>query len=116
MVSIAEQMSAGAGPVATFPNPGLPQLVGGSVRYNRDVRHFAGYGVELAEAGARLLGGCCGTTPPHIRALSEALGDLKADTRSTRKRVAVAAQPPRPPIPNGPPSKLAQKLRQRFAV
>src|SRR3712207_5267401 len=47
MVSIAEQMSAGAGPVAAFPNPGLPQLVGGFIRYNRDVRHFAGYGVEI---------------------------------------------------------------------
>ena len=38
-------------PVAAFPNPGLPQLVEGSVRYNRDVRHFAAYGVKLAEAG-----------------------------------------------------------------
>ena len=63
MVDIVEQMSAGAGPVAAFPNPGLPQLVEGSVRYNRDVRHFAAYGVKLAEAGARLIGGCCGTTP-----------------------------------------------------
>jgi methionine synthase I (cobalamin-dependent) len=53
MVDIVEQMSAGAGPVAAFPNPGLPQLVEGSIRYNRDVRHFAAYGVKLAEAGAR---------------------------------------------------------------
>ena len=61
MVDIVEQMSAGRA-VAAFPNPGLPQLVEGSVRYNRDVRHFAAYGVKLAEAGARP-GGCCGTTP-----------------------------------------------------
>src|SRR5918992_2150875 len=102
MVSIPEQMSAGAGAVATFPNPGLPQLVGGSVRYNRDVRHFAGYGVELAEAGARLIGGCCGTTPAHIRALSEALRDLKPDARSARRRVAVVEKPERPRSSSGP--------------
>ena len=116
MVSIAEQMSAGAGPVATFPNPGLPQLVGGSVRYNRDVRHFAGYGVELAEAGARLIGGCCGTTPAHIRALSEALRDLKVDPRPARKRVAVVEKPERPRISSGPVSNFAEKLRTGFAV
>src|SRR3712207_5748822 len=116
MVSIAEQMSAGAGPVAAFPNPGLPQLVGGSVRYNRDVRHFAGYGVELAEAGARLIGGCCGTTPAHIRALSEALRDLKPDARSARRRVAVVEKPERPRISTGPVSDFAAKLRTGFAV
>ena len=65
-------MSDGAGPVAAFPNPGLPQLVGGQIRFSRDVDHFAGYGVKLAEAGARLIGGCCGTTPDHVRALTRA--------------------------------------------
>src|SRR5215211_5931719 len=85
MVDIVEQMSAGAGPVAAFPNPGLPQLVEGSVRYNRDVRHFAVYGVKLAEAGARLIGGCCGTTPAHVRALSEVLRDSKVEERVTRR-------------------------------
>jgi homocysteine S-methyltransferase len=63
MVDIVEQMSAGAGPVAAFPNPGLPQLVEGSVRYNRDVRHFAAYGVKLAEAGARLIGAAAAQPP-----------------------------------------------------
>src|SRR5688572_17278462 len=47
MVEIAEGMSAKAGPVAAFPNPGLPQLVGGQIRFSRDVEHFAGYGVRL---------------------------------------------------------------------
>ncbi|MCA1687724.1 MAG: homocysteine S-methyltransferase family protein [Actinobacteria bacterium] len=95
MVGIAEQMSAGAGPVAAFPNPGLPQLVGGSVRYNRDVRHFVEYGVKLAEAGARLIGGCCGTTPTHVHALSEALKGFTVDGRATRKRVSVVERPER---------------------
>ncbi|MDP8950451.1 MAG: bifunctional homocysteine S-methyltransferase/methylenetetrahydrofolate reductase, partial [Actinomycetota bacterium] len=116
MVGIAEQMSAGAGPVAAFPNPGLPQLVGGSVRYNRDVRHFAEYGVKLAEAGARLIGGCCGTTPAHVHALSEALRDFKVEGKVTHRRISVAEKEERPRISSGPVSGFAEKLRTGFAV
>ena len=116
MVDIVEQMSAGAGPVAAFPNPGLPQLVEGSVRYNRDVRHFAAYGVKLAEAGARLIGGCCGTTPAHVRALSEALRDFKVEGRVTRRRGYVAEKEVRPGISNEPVSGFAEKLQTGFAV
>jgi methionine synthase / methylenetetrahydrofolate reductase(NADPH) len=116
MVEIIEQMSAGAGPVAAFPNPGLPQLVGGSVRYRRDVKHFAEYGVKLAEAGARLIGGCCGTTPAHVHALSEALRDFKVDGRVARRRVTVAETAERPRISSSPVSGFAGKLRTGFAV
>ena len=116
MVEIIEQMSAGAGPVAAFPNPGLPQLVGGSVRYRRDVKHFAEYGVKLAEAGARLIGGCCGTTPAHVHALSEALRDFKVDGRVARRRVTVAETAERPRISSSPVSGFAEKLRTGFAV
>ena len=77
MVEIIDQMADGAGPVAAFPNPGLPQLVGGHIRFQRDVDHFAEYGVKLAEAGARLVGGCCGTTPAHVRALSRGAAGLQ---------------------------------------
>ena len=116
MVGIVAQMSAGAGPVAAFPNPGLPQLVGGSVRYNRDVRHFARYGIKLAEAGARLIGGCCGTTPAHIHALSEALRDFKIEGRTTRRKVSGAQRPEQPRISSGPVSEFAERLRTGFAV
>jgi methionine synthase I (cobalamin-dependent)/5,10-methylenetetrahydrofolate reductase len=116
MVGIVEQMSAGAGPVAAFPNPGLPQLVGGSVRYNRDVRHFAAYGVKLAEAGARLIGGCCGTTPAHVHAVSEALRDFKVERRATCRKVSVAEKKKRLQISSEPVSGFAKKLRTGFAV
>jgi methionine synthase / methylenetetrahydrofolate reductase(NADPH) len=116
MVDIVEQMSAGAGPVAAFPNPGLPQLVEGSVRYSRDVKHFAAYGVKLAEAGARLIGGCCGTTPAHVRALSEVLRDSKVEGRVTRRRGYVAEKEVQPGISNEPVSGFAEKLQTGFAV
>ena len=116
MVGIVEQMYAGAGRVAAYPNPGLPQLVGGSVRYNQDVRHFAEYGVKLAEAGAHLIGGCCGTTPAHVHALSEALRDFKVEGRPTRTRVSFVERPERPRISSGPVSGFAERLRSGFAV
>ncbi len=116
MVEIIGQMSVGAGPVAAFPNPGLPQLVGGSVRYNRDVGHFAEYGIKLAEAGARLIGGCCGTTPAHVHALAEALKGFEVEGRGTRRQVVVAQRPERVRIASGPASGFAQRLRMGFAV
>ncbi|MBA3431767.1 MAG: bifunctional homocysteine S-methyltransferase/methylenetetrahydrofolate reductase, partial [Actinobacteria bacterium] len=115
MVGIVEGMSTAAGPVAAFPNPGLPQLVQGRIRYSRDVEHFAHYGVELARAGARLIGGCCGTTPAHVRALSEALRDFRSDD-AARKRVAVAKKEDRKQTSSEPVSGFAEKLRTGFAV
>src|SRR5215210_1232083 len=117
MVEIAGQMSAGAGPVAAFPNPGLPQLVGGQVRFRRNTEHFAQYGVKLAEAGARLIGGCCGTTPAHVHALSEALRDFRGETRTIRTRVSVAEElEQQPGLSSVPASGFAEKLRSGFAV
>ena len=116
MVEIAGQMSAEAGPVAAFPNPGLPQLVGGHIRFSRDVDHFAAYGLKLADAGARLIGGCCGTTPAHIRALSEALKDFSAGSVTAQTRASVAERPERSGLSSVPVSDFAEKLRTGFAV
>src|SRR5215212_5916956 len=85
MVEIIGQMADGAGPVAALPNPVLPQLVGRHIRFQRDVDHFAEYGLKLAEAGARLVGGCCGTTPAHVRALSRTLRDFRVEGNGTRR-------------------------------
>ena len=60
-------------PVLAKPNAGLPQLVDGKTVYPASPEEFAAAGRQLAEAGARLIGGCCGTTPEHIRQLAEAL-------------------------------------------
>jgi methionine synthase I (cobalamin-dependent)/5,10-methylenetetrahydrofolate reductase len=115
MVEIARGMSDEAGPVAAFPNPGLPQLVGGQIRFSRDVDHFAGYGVKLAEAGARLIGGCCGTTPDHVRALTRALEELSPMTGRVHRRVVVEAR--NRVEPSGEPATwFAEKLRSGFAV
>ncbi|HEX2729726.1 MAG TPA: bifunctional homocysteine S-methyltransferase/methylenetetrahydrofolate reductase, partial [Rubrobacteraceae bacterium] len=116
MVGIIEQMSAGAGPVAAFPNPGLPQLIDGKVRYRQDVNHFAEYGVKLAEAGARLIGGCCGSTPAHTRALVEALRDFEPERSRSRGSVSVVESVERAEISAEPTTEFAERLRTGFAV
>jgi len=116
MVEIIGQMADEAGPVAAFPNPGLPQLVGGHIRFQRDVDHFAEYGVKLAEAGARLVGGCCGTTPAHVRALSRTLRDLEVAGNGARRPVAVVEQAEEKEVSAEPISEFAERLRTGFAV
>jgi methionine synthase / methylenetetrahydrofolate reductase(NADPH) len=116
MVEIIGQMAEVAGPVAAFPNPGLPQLVDGHIRFQRDVDHFAEYGVKLAEAGARLVGGCCGTTPAHVRALSRALRDFRVEGNGTRRQLAVVEQAGPTEVSAEPVSEFAERLRTGFAV
>jgi 5-methyltetrahydrofolate--homocysteine methyltransferase len=58
-------------------NAGMPKLVNNKTVFELSPEDFASKALKLADAGAGLLGGCCGTTPQHIKALNEALGDYK---------------------------------------
>ena len=60
-------------PLIAKPNAGLPELEGGRTVYRMTPEEFAGAGAELIKAGAAIVGGCCGTTPEHIRTLAEAV-------------------------------------------
>ena len=60
-------------PVWIKPNAGLPELEGGKIVYRAKPAEFAGHVQSLLAAGARFIGGCCGTNPDFIRAASQAL-------------------------------------------
>ena len=60
-------------PVVVRPNAGSPVLVGERVVYSQPPAEMAAEVVLLAGAGANIIGGCCGTTPEHIRAFAAAL-------------------------------------------
>jgi 5-methyltetrahydrofolate--homocysteine methyltransferase len=60
-------------PLAAKPNAGLPRLEGEETFFDMDAASFAQHGPTFAAAGVNLLGGCCGTTPDHIRSLAETL-------------------------------------------
>ena len=59
-------------PLWAKPNAGMPQLVDGETVFTQTPEETAAHFAGLVEAGARIIGGCCGTTPEHIRALVEA--------------------------------------------
>jgi 5-methyltetrahydrofolate--homocysteine methyltransferase len=54
-------------------NRGLPQRVGGKLVYSGDEKTMASYARRARDAGARIIGGCCGTTPAHLGAMAQAL-------------------------------------------
>ena len=58
------------------PNAGMPRDVGGRTMYMASPEYVANYGRHLIQAGAKVLGGCCGTTPDHIKALVEGIRPL----------------------------------------
>ncbi|MCI6242052.1 MAG: homocysteine S-methyltransferase family protein [Agathobacter sp.] len=60
-------------PIIAKPNAGLPELEGKQTVYKMTPEEFAEAGTALVEAGAAVIGGCCGTTPAHIKALSHAV-------------------------------------------
>lgn len=73
---VVEQLIEAAGdlPVWVKPNAGIPRVVGLEVVYDADPETFASHAYRYVEQGARIIGGCCGTTPAHVAAIRRALG------------------------------------------
>ena len=67
-------------PIMVKANAGLPLLQDGRTVYPMGPEEFAGYGPAFVEAGAAFLGGCCGTTPEHIRLLAESVRGMQVRT------------------------------------
>jgi methionine synthase / methylenetetrahydrofolate reductase(NADPH) len=96
-------------PLSAQPNAGVPRRVGGrNFRYTVDAEYFAQYASRYVEAGAALVGGCCGTTPDHIRAAAEVTVDLAPSFRGRAAGSAArAAEPPPMAEDGGLPEQLA---------
>lgn len=60
-------------PFSVFPNAGIPDYVDGRYTYAATPHYFAQSALKFADLGARIIGGCCGTTPEHIAAIRQAL-------------------------------------------
>jgi homocysteine S-methyltransferase len=76
-----------------MPNAGLPQRQAGRFVYAAPPEYFGGFVPGLLAAGARIVGGCCGTTPAHVAAMRAALEVLDtADTRRAEARASGSAR------------------------
>ena len=93
MIPLIEDIKKYAGiPIIAKPNAGLPELVDGETIYAMTPEEFAQYGKELIKAGASMLGGCCGTTPEHIKALVEATKTMETLPIKKRSYRAVTSE------------------------
>ena len=66
-------------PVFAKPNNGMPELIDGETKYTMTPETFAEYGRALVEAGARAVGGCCGSTPKHIEMLKKVVRSVEPE-------------------------------------
>lgn len=83
MVQLLQKLPAGD-LLAAYPNAGYPRYTEGRYVYPTAPDYFANAAREMAAQGARLVGGCCGTTPAHIAAVAQALREFRpARTNAT---------------------------------
>ncbi len=100
--------------VSGMPNAGFPKREGDRIVYPKSSpEYFAQFAKDAAEIGVRILGGCCGTTPAHIRAMAEAVKSLRpASTQAARVTVNTTA-PVSHVSQREPESKFWEKLQKK---
>jgi len=96
-------------PLTAMPNAGLPRDVGGRKMYMASPEYMASYAKRIVEAGAKFVGGCCGTTPEHIKAMVGFVQSA-APRHATTVTAVHAAAPGVPSVPLGERSRLGAKL------
>jgi len=98
-------------PLSAQPNAGLPRDVGDRKMYLASPQYMATYARRLIETGARFVGGCCGTTPAHIKAIRDALASLQPrQIPRIVPRASVRATATVEPPPLAERSKFGRKL------
>lgn len=89
---VAEMRRVANVPIIVKPNAGLPELVDGETVFNMTPEIFAKEMVILLEQGVSIVGGCCGTTPDHIRMLADMIKDKPAPGISSKKIRALTTE------------------------
>ncbi len=111
ILSAIERMrTATALPLVAMPNAGMPRAVDGRNIYLCSPEYMASFVRKFAQAGVQFVGGCCGTTPSHIRAMRSALRALEARKSGPVAPSAVSVQNAVAPPPLEQRSKLGSDL------
>ena len=100
--------------ISGMPNAGFPKREGDRIVYPKSSpQYFAEFAREAAGLGVRILGGCCGTTPAHIRAMADAVKSLRPAKTHSAATVVAAAQPAPPAQERDPESKFWKRLQKK---
>jgi methionine synthase I (cobalamin-dependent)/5,10-methylenetetrahydrofolate reductase len=108
-------------PISVQPNAGLPREVEGRLMYMSTPEYMAEYAKRFFENGAAIIGGCCGTTPEHIRQIVKAVRAMdKAAGQKPHRPTIRVSMPEKPgktlPMPFEKRSKIAHKLTKGETV
>jgi homocysteine S-methyltransferase len=99
LTAIEAMRAATTLPLAAMPNAGMPRAVEGRNIYLCSPEYMASFARKAIAAGAQIVGGCCGTTPNHIRAMRSAMRAIDAQARVQSTGAAPAINSETPPAP-----------------
>jgi homocysteine S-methyltransferase len=99
-------------PLAAMPNAGMPRAVEGRNIYLCSPEYMASFARKALAAGAQFVGGCCGTTPNHIRAMRSAMRAIDAQARVVASGPALEISTETPPVPLGQRSRIGALVEQ----
>lgn len=105
LTAIEEMRSATNLPLVAMPNAGMPRAIEGRNIYLCSPEYMASFARKAIAAGAQMVGGCCGTTPNHIRAMRQAVRAIEEQAHVAGNEAAPAVSKETPPAP------LAQRSR-----
>ena len=106
LATIEKMRAATSLPLVAMPNAGVPRMIEGRNIYLSSPEYLASYARKFVRAGVQFVGGCCGTTPSHIRAMRAALRALDARATGTTSGSAVSVH-----VSAVQPAPLAQRSR-----
>jgi len=112
LTAIEAMRAATTLPIAAMPNAGMPRAVEGRNIYLCSPEYMASFARKAIAAGAQIVGGCCGTTPNHIRAMRSAMRAIDAQARVVVTGAAPELTTETPPAPLGQRSRIGSLLDQ----
>jgi len=112
LTAVEAMRAATSLPLAAMPNAGMPRAVEGRNIYLCSPEYMASFARKAMRAGAQIVGGCCGTTPNHIRAMNSALRALDAQARVVSGEAAPVLNTETPPAPLGVRSRIGALIEQ----
>ena len=110
--TIERMLAVSSKPMSAMPNAGLPMRVEGRNMYLSSPEYMAQYARRMLWAGVKIVGGCCGTTPDHIKLIRSETRSLQPGQKSLAVTVSDRETPPHAlaPVPIEQKSKLGAKL------
>jgi methionine synthase I (cobalamin-dependent)/5,10-methylenetetrahydrofolate reductase len=112
LTAIEAMRSATTLPLAAMPNAGVPREVEGRNIYLCSPEYMASFARKAIAAGAQIVGGCCGTTPHHIRAMRSAMRAIDAQTRVKAGTATEEISTETPPSPLGQRSRIGSLVEK----